>query len=72
MINGHEKLIAKVQHFYDMLIQRSERNSDVAITTNEIEHKTRALVLMLEYAEISSAFMEVFKEFLYKGNPDEI
>lgn len=69
--NGKEKLIAKVQHFYDSLINLKQANEDYCITTNDLEEKGQRKVMAECYEAMSLAFADVFKEFLYNAERND-
>ena len=65
MENEAQKLIAKIQHFYELLIQKANANADLAITENEVSNKYVCSILMTDYALLANEYKDVFKEFLY-------
>lgn len=67
MNNGHEKLIAKIQHFYDVLMKHLEQYGAEALITNEPTSKHKCGLLAEEYVTIAAQYQEVFKDFLYNG-----
>lgn len=69
--NGKEKLIAKLQHFYDSLINIRQVNEDYCITTNDLEEKAQRKIMADCYQAMSLSFADVFKEFLYNAERDD-
>lgn len=69
--NGKEKLIAKIQHFYDSLINLSNSNQDWMITSNDQKEKEQRKVMAECYLSLSTSYAEVFKEFLYNADGNE-
>ena len=65
MDNSTQKLIAKIQHFYDLLTLNSERHGDHAIALDEQCERMEATAILCEYHMLSSAYRDVFKEFIY-------
>jgi hypothetical protein len=63
--NGREKLIAKIQHFYDLLVKHADENKDKAITESDQDKRFLASCVMQEYACIAATYVELFKEFLH-------
>jgi hypothetical protein len=63
--NGKEKLIAKIQHFYDTLQNCKGQHQDLAITSNNPQEKEQQRIVGECYGVIGVMFSEVFKEFLY-------
>ena len=71
MNNGHEKLIAKIQHFFDVLKMNCESNGANAVTVNLEDDKLAFSTLYKEYEKLASHYQDVFKEFLYNGDDAE-
>ena len=69
MKNGHGKLIAKIQHFYDSVIAAKEKNEDGMMLTDNTREKEHKKCLAECYASIGTMYNDIFKEFLY--NSDE-
>jgi len=70
MDNLHHKLIAKVQHFYDVLAERALHNSIHGISSVSHEVSSRALAIHKELCEITNDFKNVFKDILYLDEDD--
>lgn len=66
MKNDHEKLIAKVQHFYDSLRKKEEMFETDSMVINSLEIKRVCAIKANEYASIAGNFIEVFKDFIYE------
>ncbi len=65
MKNGQEKLIAKIQHFYDVLTQRIEDLGADTISQDSHKKRSEAAIIMKEGISIKNKYREIFKEFLY-------
>lgn len=65
MKNGKEQLIAKVQHFYDVLNNAQVQNEDALLITNNFEEKEHRRCINDNFNWIKDIYTEVFKEFLY-------
>lgn len=71
MIDEHVKLVAKIQHFYDVMIRRLNEMDDANMTSvNDLEslsYKEKSIelnFLTLEYAK-------TFENFIYKETNDK-
>lgn len=69
--NGKEKLIAKLQHYYDSIINLKQANEDYRLTSNDLKEKEHRKVLAECYDAMSLSFAEIFKEFLYNADGNE-
>lgn len=69
--NGKEKLIAKIQHFYDGIVNLKQSNQDWCITSNDHKEKEQRKVMCECYEAMAVSFADVFKEFLYNADRDE-
>ena len=65
MNNGYEKLVAKIQHFYDLIQQSSDRECDLSITSHEPATKAQCLIVVGAYQVMATMYKDVFKDFLY-------
>lgn len=72
MKNGHDKLIAKIQHFYDLLTQREEERGAEAVSKDSFKKRTESASLMKEAIFIKDKYKEIFKEFLYDEENDDV
>ena len=61
----HDRLVAKIQHFYDMLVRNAQDNAETAIISDDPERKIRCGCLMDEYEIMAESFQEIFKDFIY-------
>jgi hypothetical protein len=71
MNNDHCKLIAKIQHFYDLLIKHSEQNGEIALSLLDTETRNKASVLMTEYSIIANVYKDIFKDIICSDCNDE-
>lgn len=71
MKNGKEQLIAKVQHFYDVLTNAQQQNEDGLLLTDDKKEKEHRKSLNDNYQWLTKVFTDVFKEFLYRNEPPE-
>ena len=65
MKNGQEKLIAKIQHFYDVLTVGIDELGAEAITKESHKKRSEVAFLVKEGVSIKNKYKEIFKEFLY-------
>lgn len=65
MENGHQKLIAKIQYFYDVLTEKLNAYADHGITSEETEWKKECAAIMTEIQLISNCYHDIFNEFIY-------
>ena len=68
MDNGHEKLIAKVQHFYDLLIKKAEQYDELALTAEQAHDRQLHGIYAAEYHLISTVYKDIFEDFLYNND----
>lgn len=69
--NGKEKLIAKIQHYYDALINAKENNEDTLIASNDPVERENRKIMGQCFHTMSIQFEEIFKEFLYNADGNE-
>lgn len=69
--NGKEKLIAKLQHFYDTITNVKQQNEDFRLVSNDPSEKEQRRVMAECYQSMCLSFSEVFKEFLYNAERDD-
>jgi len=69
--NGKEKLIAKVQHFYDEIINIKHSNEEFRLVSNNPIEKEQRRIISECYHSISLSFYEVFKEFIYNAERND-
>lgn len=67
MDSEHDKLVARVQGFYDLLIKSDEENGINGILILDPETKARCSFLMEEYSRLTDLYEDMFKDFLYTG-----
>lgn len=70
MNNGYEKLVAKIQHFYDLIQQSADRECDLSITSHEADTKAQCLIVVGAYQTLGAMYKDVFKDFLYDNTED--
>lgn len=63
--NGKEKIVAKVQHFYEELVRALDNNKDKSIMENSAEKRSFAAHMMNEYFSLANSYQDLFKEFLH-------
>lgn len=68
MKNGHSKLVAKIQYFYDLITTNKERNEDDAMSTDDNKERQHKRCVAECYANMSAMYSETFKEFLYNSH----
>lgn len=61
------KILAKIQHFYDFLVESSCRAGESAITSNNATQNMQDAVLMEAYASMAIEYKQIFSEFIYAG-----
>ncbi len=66
MKHEHEKLVAKVQHFYDLLRKKEEMYETDSLVINSLEIKRVCTIKANEYGNIAGNFIEVFRDFIYE------
>jgi hypothetical protein len=72
MENGHDKLIAKIQHFYDQLVKKSEQYSEMSLTAEFPTDRHKNGLSADEYKIIAVVYKEIFEDFLYDADkPDK-
>jgi hypothetical protein len=64
-LSGHEKLVAKIQHFYEVLVQLKDTNGDQAISSPSTKQKVIHHSYYQEYEKLEKIYEDVFKDFLY-------
>lgn len=69
--NGKEKLIAKIQHYYDALIGAKQMNEDAAMGANDHIDKEHRKLMGQCFHTCAVQFEEIFKEFLYNADGNE-
>lgn len=65
MKNGHEKLIAKIQHFFDVLTKQMENFNEQSIVHPEKSEREHLRKKTEEMESLRKEYREIFKEFLY-------
>lgn len=68
MENGHEKLIATVQHFYDLLIKKAEQYDELALTAEYSHDRHLHGIYAAEYHLIAAVYEGIFEDFLYNAD----
>lgn len=69
--NGKEKLIAKIQYFYDGIVKVKQSNEDLSLTTNDLKEREHRKITAECYESMCLSFAEVFKEFLYNAERND-
>lgn len=66
MSDEHVKLVAKIQHFYDVMVQRlTQMESDCVSSCNDMERNTYR-EKSIELTELIGEFGKTFESFIYK------
>jgi len=71
MKRGRKPLVAKVQHFYDILTQNGEKYSNLALSTNALDLKDECIAFMAEYAYLTGRYQELFQDILFEKTTSE-
>ncbi len=67
MNEDHHKLIAKVQHFYDLMVQQAQENEDSMIVPVEEMKRMQKEKHALALNGLIDEYSKVFDQFLYKN-----
>lgn len=71
MSDEHVKLVAKIQHFYDVMVQRlSGMEADCVSSCNEIERITYR-EKSIELTQLIGEFGKTFESFIYKVSDEK-
>lgn len=71
MSDEHVKLVAKIQHFYDVMVQRlNEMQGDCVSSCNDIE-RTSYREKSIELLQLIGEFGKTFESFIYKVNDEK-
>jgi hypothetical protein len=66
-MNGDDiRLIARIQHFYDIIGQYRNRIEDEMVSTNDPYSRSHSKLLSDAYGEMASEYQKVFGNILYK------
>jgi len=69
--NGKEKLIAKIQHYYDAMVMAKQTNEDLAMSAHDHLDKEHRKLMSQCFHTVVIQFEEIFKEFLYNADGNE-
>lgn len=71
MSDEHVKLVAKIQHFYDVMVQRlNEMQGDCVSSCNDIERITYR-EKSVELTRLIGEFGRTFESFIYKESDEK-
>lgn len=71
MSDEHVKLVAKIQHFYDVMVQRlNEMEGDCVSSCNDIERITYR-EKSIELTGLIGEFGKTFESFIYKVSDEK-
>lgn len=66
MNDDHDKLVAKIQHFYDMMIYRIQEVEENALIIKAENDKKMRQEKCSELKKLIDEYSKVFETFLYK------
>lgn len=64
----HDKIIAKIQHFSEMLDRVLQEKESLSMTMNETSLKENLLREILVYQQISREYDKIFKNIIFKDS----
>lgn len=71
MSDEHVKLVAKIQHFYDVMISRLREIEDNSLTSVDKSETLAYKEKSIELNYLSFEFAKTFDTFLYKESSDK-
>jgi len=71
MSDEHIRLVAKIQHFYEIMLAKNSQILDDAIAGKSLDPKVSCEVAS-EISALMSEYEKAFESFLYKQNNENI
>ena len=69
MSDEHIRLVAKIQHFYEIMLAKNSQILDEAIAGKSLDMKVSTVVAS-EISALLTEYEKAFESFLYKHNGD--
>ncbi len=66
MTEEHHKLVAKIQHFYELMIDKAEKAEDTIIASYIENERIRREGKLYAFNTLINEYSKVFDAFLYK------
>ena len=62
---AHSKIVAKIQHFYDVITIERQRNEDAFMLSDNTKEKEYKRCAAECYTAVGKSFDEIFRDVLY-------